>query len=114
VRIRQKILERLPTGSISKQRTPEIHEVTINFKLDYRMADILQHRPFNRAKSPTNSFRLSTVTIGSQREAQGLTVEDYIAQTWPTTGLQLLEEIENANMNSPQRSHSKSEFLQEF
>jgi len=49
-----------------------------------------------KLKGPDQSFNESITTTGSLREAQGLTIKQYLAQTWPTNGLQILHTLQMA------------------
>jgi hypothetical protein len=113
-RIRQRILDKLPTGTISKQRSPDIHEFTFELELNNAMQEsILNGFPQHRRLS-NRSFRSFFVLTGSPWEAQGLTVEQYLAQTWPITGLQLIDALEKATTNLARHSLGKSETPDNF
>ncbi|KFZ11289.1 hypothetical protein V502_07623 [Pseudogymnoascus sp. VKM F-4520 (FW-2644)] len=93
--IRQRILDRLPTGTISKRRPLSACEVTFDLQWDDTM-DRQNGGLF--AKLLTSEILLSeliTVT-GCQKESQALTIEQYMRQTWPANGLQLLNVLQKA------------------
>lgn len=92
--IRQRILDRLPTGTISKRRPLSACEVTFDLQWD----DTMDRENGLFAKLLTSEILLSeliTVT-GCQKESQALTIEQYMGQTWPANGLQLLNVLQKA------------------
>jgi len=104
-RIRQRILDKLPTGTISKRRNPDIHKVTFELEWDDAMEESLRHEYPEQWGRSYRLFRSSIILTGSPREAQGLTMGQYLAQTWPTIGLQLLFSLHAAVINHP-HSHT--------
>jgi hypothetical protein len=98
-RIRQRILDRLPTGLTSKRRAPSVHEVTFGLPWGHKMEERLRKELLvlsEKLKGPDQSFNQLIITTGSLREAQGLTIKQYLAQTWPTNGLQILHTLQMA------------------
>lgn len=92
--IRQKILDRLPTGTISKRRPLSACEVT--FALQWEDTMDRGNGLFSKLiKSKILLSELITVT-GCQEESQALTVEQYLRQTWPMYGLELLNILQTA------------------
>ena len=92
--IRQKILDGLPTRTISKRHSLSACEVT--FDLQRGNSGDRENRLFSGlVPSETLLPELITVT-GCQEESQALTVEQYLCQTWPTYGLQLLNVLQKA------------------
>jgi hypothetical protein len=104
-RIRQQILDSLPTGTINKRRSPNIHEVTIDLDWHHTMEERLRHELSEGSKCPVQLFQPSIIVTGSPQEAQGLTIRQYLAQTWPMTGLQLLDALEKATTSFAHYSH---------
>ncbi|KFX99399.1 hypothetical protein V490_01813 [Pseudogymnoascus sp. VKM F-3557] len=92
--IRQKILDKLPTGTISKRRPLGACEVTFNLQLD-TTADRGNGLFTKLITSEILLSKLITVT-GYQKQSQALTVEQYLHQTWPTYSLQLLDILQKA------------------
>jgi hypothetical protein len=92
-RIRQQILDKLPNRNISKKRNPDIYEVIFDLQWDYLMTEKLQYVLSEDTRSLTQSYRPPIVITGSPREAQVLTIQQYLAQTWPLTGLQFLNAL---------------------
>jgi hypothetical protein len=113
-RIRQQILDGLPTGTISKRRSPDTHEVTIDLEWHHAMEERLRDELLVGPRRPSRLFRSSIVMAGSPREAQGLTIKQYLARTWPTTGFQLLDALDKATTNFERDSYGKSESPRDF
>ncbi|KFY02671.1 hypothetical protein O988_01997 [Pseudogymnoascus sp. VKM F-3808] len=92
--IRQKILDRLPTGTISKRRPLGVCEVTFNLQLD----NTTDKGNGLFTKLITSEILLSKLiaVTGYQKQSQALTVEQYLHQTWPTYSLQLLDILQKA------------------
>jgi hypothetical protein len=92
--IRQKILDRFPTGTISKRRPLGVCEVTFNLQLD----DTTDGGNGLFTKLITSEILLSKLiaVTGYQKQSQALTVEQYLHQTWPTYSLQLLDILQKA------------------
>ncbi|PMD33003.1 hypothetical protein L207DRAFT_639742 [Hyaloscypha variabilis F] len=95
-RIRQQILDQLPTGTISKRRTPKFYEIIFELEWQHDMELGLQHELLVESQRQTQP---SIVMTGSPWKAQGLSMKHYLAQTWPMTGLQLLDALEQAIIN---------------
>ncbi|KFY30042.1 hypothetical protein V494_08306 [Pseudogymnoascus sp. VKM F-4513 (FW-928)] len=101
--IRQAILDKLPTGTISKRRPLSACELTFNLQ----WGDSTDKEKGLFARLITLDVLLSeliTVT-GCREESQALTVEQYLCQTWPVYGLQLLNVLKKA-IAYPKRHHS--------
>ncbi|KAE9362873.1 hypothetical protein N431DRAFT_424261, partial [Stipitochalara longipes BDJ] len=98
-RIRQKILDKLPTGTLSKRRSPNVHEITFRLGWGYHMKAILSEE----LRDPDRLCYDSIIATGTPLEAQGLTIKQYLLQTWPMIGLQLLEVLQrmSRNLNRP-------------
>ncbi|RMZ81238.1 hypothetical protein DV736_g6655, partial [Chaetothyriales sp. CBS 134916] len=98
--IRRKILNQLLTGKISKRRAPDAHTVT--FDLDWRVQ--MRKRLQGKFQGPTGSgqslVEFITVT-GSPEEAQVLTIEQYLTQTWPMNGQELLNVLQETIDSHP-------------
>jgi len=110
-RIRQIILDKLPTGTISKQRTPNFHEVTFNLEWQHAMEEKLRHELSEELKGPYRSPREPIVMTGSPREMQGLTIRQYLTQTWPTNGFQIFNALQRTIMNFDKKFSGKSATL---
>ncbi len=108
-RIRQLILDKLPTGIISKRRTPKVYEVTFDLEWQHTMEERLRHELSEESKYPKPFFRGFIVMIGSPCEAQGLTIKEYLTQTWPMTGLKLFDALRKAATSFARHSFGESE-----
>ncbi|KAI0386973.1 hypothetical protein F5Y04DRAFT_242709 [Hypomontagnella monticulosa] len=95
--IRQKILERLPTGTISKTKTPRRYEVSFRLPwlpLKTRLEKGTQHELITSKQSVVGSFAVAVCS--STDKLQLTTVKEYIDQTWPSSGKGLLSVVEKA------------------
>lgn len=104
--IRQKILDKLPTGTISKRHPLSACEVTFNLQWGYATEKL--NGLF--ARLITSEILLSElVTItGCQEESQALTVGQYLHQTWPAYGRQLLNVLQKAISHHDHHCFGKS------
>jgi hypothetical protein len=94
--IRRKILDELPTGRISKRRAPCAYKVKFDVEwLNETEQTFLRKISEQSIESKESCADLFTTT-GGVEEAQALTIEKYLDQTWPVRGLQLLEVIQEA------------------
>ncbi|KAH6696440.1 hypothetical protein BKA61DRAFT_252267, partial [Leptodontidium sp. MPI-SDFR-AT-0119] len=98
-RIRQHILDKLPTGTVSKRRAPNVYEVIFDLEWHHTMEKRLQYEVSEELKRPFQPFESSIIITGSPRQAQGLSIKQYLAQTWPMTGLKLLDALGKATTN---------------
>lgn len=108
-RIRQRILDELPTGIISKRRNPKVYAVTFDVEWQHTMEERLRHELSEESKYPKQFFREFIVMTGSRCEAQGLTIKEYLTQTWPMTGLKLFDALRKAATSFAQHSFGESE-----
>lgn len=107
-RIRRHILDKLPTGIISKRRTPDMHQVMFKLEWHHSMNERLRCE-LSENLLPVQPHRPSIIMTGSTQEAQGLTIKQYLAQTWPITGLQILEVLHTAVTRHTQQSYGRSQ-----
>lgn len=112
-RIRALILDKLPTGEISRRRSPDIHELTFDLEWPRSTEEMLRFELWPELKHPSQASRPSIIMTGSLYEAQGLTIKEYLAQTWPAIGLQLLDALGKAKTSFAQGSHADSETIQD-
>lgn len=92
--IRSRILDMLPTGTISKRRPPTVYEVKFDFswgtgiktELGRELRDRLDISGWSLEKFLNLFDGLVSVT-GSPEEAQLLSIRDYMRQTWPLSRL---------------------------
>lgn len=87
------LLEKLPTGAISKRHSPSSHEVTFVLDWDQSMK-LCKDVPLSAW--PAKSFGSFVVLTGSPMKAQALTTSQYMRQTWPTTGVHVFNLVRNA------------------
>lgn len=89
----RRLLEKLPTGTISKRHSPSSHEVTFVLDWDESMK-LREDLPLSAW--PAQSFASFVVLTGSPMKAQALTTSQYMRQTWPTTGVHMFDLVRNA------------------
>jgi len=92
--IHQRILDKLPTGTISKQRALCGHEIQFELQWEDIIERRLEDELFERLIRPGFSFAEFITVTGSLEEAQALTIKQYMSQTWPSNGLQLLDVLQ--------------------
>ncbi|PNP78573.1 hypothetical protein FNYG_08085 [Fusarium nygamai] len=90
--IRQAVLDKLPSGRISKRTVPPRHRCTFRLLLAPLRARLYHayHAVRSKWASPTRISEVVVVTCSSD-EAQVMTVGEYFAQTWPSAGTVLLD-----------------------
>ncbi|KAL6400185.1 homeobox protein hoy1 [Ilyonectria robusta] len=105
--IRRSLREKLPTGTISKRYAPSRHEMTFVLGGHLRIALCLERETVEPASRPSRSFPDLVVT-GSVNQAQALTIKQYMCQTWPANGLQMLQALEEGMQNPKNLESGKS------
>jgi hypothetical protein len=93
--IRQRILDQLPTGTISKRRALGGHEVKFDLQWGDTFKGWLEHENFDQLIGSDQSFAELITVTGSAEEAQALTIKQYLSQTWPASGQRLLDVLQN-------------------
>jgi hypothetical protein len=86
--IHQSIMSRIPSGIISRHRTPEIHRARFR----------IQMRPgvFHYLEKGRAVANLMTLTSSAPNIVQALSVQEYLDQTWSSGGLRLVEIMKKA------------------
>lgn len=102
--IREIILAKLPTKTISKRRTLPGYEIEFSLEWNSEMAGELGDGLLGFWRPGVPLSELITVT-GSAEDAQVLTIKDYLTQTWPLSGPRLLEVLQNT-IAHPYRHYS--------
>lgn len=102
-RFRQLILSKLPPETISKYMTSD-YEVVFDLEWYDIMETSLRYETTRDFKHAIRPFQSSIITTGSGTQTQRLTVEQYLTQTWPLTGLRLLSALEEA-VKTPSKQH---------
>lgn len=92
--IRQNILDKLPTGTISKRHPLSACEVTFNLQWGYAMKRL--NGLFAQLKTSEILLSELVTVTGCREESQALTVGQYLHQTWPAYGRQLLHVLQKA------------------
>ena len=104
--IRQKILEKLPTGTISKKRGPKVYKV--GFRLPWESLELrLKSEGSKRGISPGRAIHDTVVlTCSSTDQIQATTIKQYLKQTWASGGAELLNVLCVVIDSPPGRSFS--------
>jgi hypothetical protein len=89
--IRLRILDKLPTGTISKRRALNVYEVKFGLQWGTGIQARHEDELLDRLEIPGRSFAEFVTVTGSPEEAQALTIKEYLSQTWPGSGLRLLD-----------------------
>jgi hypothetical protein len=103
--IRQRILDQLPTGTVGKQRALFGHKVKFDLQWGDTFKGWFEHETIDRCIRSDQSFAELITVTGSAEEAQALTIKQYLYQTWPKRGPQLLGVLQNA-INSHEHYYS--------
>ncbi|OBT68832.1 hypothetical protein VE03_02218 [Pseudogymnoascus sp. 23342-1-I1] len=103
--IRQRILDQLPTGTVGKQRALFGHKVKFDLQWGDKSKGWFQHESNDRFIRSDQPFAEFIVVTGSVQEAQALTIKQYLCQTWPKGGPQLLGVLQNV-INGRDRYYS--------
>ncbi|KAE8448016.1 hypothetical protein EG329_009939 [Mollisiaceae sp. DMI_Dod_QoI] len=88
--IHQKILDKLPTRTISKQQPVSGCRATFHVNLESSEKIWLKNRLSGQPTGPDISFADIIAVTGSSKESQALTIKEYLNQTWPANGPWLL------------------------
>lgn len=104
-RIRQQILDHLPTGTVGKQTALFGHKVKFDLQWGDTFKGWFEHESIGRFIQLDQPFAEFIAVTGSAEEAQALTIKQYLCQTWPKGGPQLLDVLQNA-INSHDRYYS--------
>lgn len=97
--VRDKILRKLPTGTISKNRPPRIFRVIFRLPWQPLQARLDEGHSKSRSKSriawgPPSLSDVLVLTCSSDDEMQATTVKQYFEQTWPDGGVQILGSLQ--------------------
>ena len=103
--IRLRILDKLPTATISKRRPLIVYKVKFDLQWGTGIERRLEDELFNRLEIPGRSFAEFLTVTGSPEEAQALTVKEYLSQTWPGSGPHLLDVLQKT-INNFDHQHS--------
>ncbi|KAF7540099.1 hypothetical protein G7Z17_g12282 [Cylindrodendrum hubeiense] len=94
--IRLTLIEKLPTGTISKRHAPLSHEMTfvLNWQEDIKLR--LDRESEEPVAWPARELSSFVVLTGSHDDAQALTMKQYMSQTWPANGLEMCNVLQAA------------------
>ncbi|KAH6999534.1 hypothetical protein EDB80DRAFT_117897 [Ilyonectria destructans] len=88
-RIRNRILDALPTGSMSKRRLPTLSGVV--FRLQWRPWELrLEQEGARHGLAMSQAFSDAITVTGSSDVSQATTIRTYLYNTWPSSSINLL------------------------
>lgn len=85
--IHQSIVSRIPSGIISRHRTPDIHRAKFQIQLLHDRSHFLRYGQI---------ANLVTLTSSATNIVQASRLHDYLDQTWSSGGLRLAELVQKA------------------
>lgn len=104
--IKTKIRDALPASHKVTRRTPsQTYEMI--FVLEWNPLAFVEEQRYS--ENPDEALERAITLTGSLNNAQALTVKQYLSQTWPTTGEQMMGLISDAVRNSHRR-HATCEY----
>lgn len=95
--IHHSIMSKIPSGIISRHRTPETHHARFRITLQPNVLYFLGSRPI---------AQFTTLTSSAPKIVQVSTVQDYVDQTWSLGGLELAEVIQKACCSRTRALHT--------
>lgn len=107
VDIRKKILRQLPTGKISKSRSPTIHKVMVRL-CKWPMITHNEPGTSDTDHSDTRTFD-SIVVVCCGGNSQMLSIKQYMKQTWPSTYYQIMSLLQY-----PRNDHGANTFVGKY
>lgn len=91
VTIAKKIASFLPRDSISTKRS--VHTFQLTFHIPWDPVRFIEEQQYR--EHPQHAIYRAITLTGTSRNAQALTTAQYLLQTWPTTGRQILQLIQS-------------------
>ncbi|KAH8895964.1 hypothetical protein GQ53DRAFT_604704, partial [Thozetella sp. PMI_491] len=99
--IRTQILRTLPsTHDVSRRNASR--EYRANFAIDWDPLSFVKEQQYD--ESPDQAIKHSITLTGSPADAQALTTAQYLAQTWPTSGADVMELVTEVIHNTGHHS----------
>lgn len=90
--IRSKIVSSLPPPGRFSRKVPS-EDMKATFELDWDVRDFFKQQKYDVKAS--EAFPKVITLTGSDRDVQALTCADYVSQTWPLTGPDMLKLVQN-------------------
>ncbi len=103
--IRKAILAALPSSQHISRKTPP-QEYKATFKLDWDPLSFLETQKY--IESPAEALKGAITLTGSMEDAQAIPTAKYLAQTWPTTGKEIMELLADTIRNDSDKSASSN------
>jgi hypothetical protein len=95
--IRNQILSTLPSShKVSRKRSSREYRAT--FEIDWDPLSFVKDQKYQ--ESPDQAIERSITLTGSPEDAQALTTGQYLAQTWPTSGAEVMRIVAEVMRNT--------------
>lgn len=101
--ISNKILDALPSDrKVSRKASSQEHKAT--FEVDWDPLAFVKEQQYT--ESPDIALQRAITLIGSANDAQAVTTENYLSQTWPATGKQIMRLVMDVVLNNMDHHHA--------
>jgi hypothetical protein len=99
--IRSRILGTLPSShEVSRRKSSREYKAT--FEIDWNPLSFVKDQKYQ--ESPDQAIKRSITLTGSPEDAQALTTGQYLAQTWPTNGTEVMGIVAEVIRNTDHRA----------
>lgn len=96
--IRRKIISSLPPShKVSRKNASKAYKMI--FEVDWDLLAFVKEQEYR--EEAHQAIGMAIVLTGSDKDAQALTCSQYLCQTWPSTGEQLMWLVKNVLRNGP-------------
>jgi hypothetical protein len=103
--IRDAILKYLPsTQTVSRRKMPARHSV--EFIVDWDLCSFLREQEY--LVQPERAVERAITITGSAMDAQAATTAQYMSQTWPTSGVHLLDVVKRVGQQVSDAPYSRT------
>lgn len=102
--IRRQILGALPSEHTVSRRIPS-KEYKAKFEINWDPLSFFRDQKY--PESPYDAFQHSLTITGAPEDAQCLTTTQYMCQTWPANGLEVLQLVARTIQSSNQKASGK-------
>jgi hypothetical protein len=95
--IREKILRALPSPYMVNRKVPS-QEYKATFELDWDPLSFVKEQQYT--ENPDEALERVITLTGSANDAQAVTSREYLSQTWPATGNQVMQLVTDVVSNT--------------
>lgn len=85
------IISYLPSHRVSRSTYPKTY--TVNFEVDWDPQAFIREQGYE--VEPWEAIGMALTLTGSTKDAQALSCAEYLTQTWPSTGMQILQLLQD-------------------